>query len=293
MSYIAGWNWVDISVFHQILHMLINQNKFLLLDNITPIRVSSGSHVLIEWTIPECTNLHGFLLWCFLLYSFPVGWGLGAYGHLGSRGVLQDQLFEFLTVQVWRTIDGLKVLVCTMHLEELQGGEEISGYRWTYGRRVEKRNHNTEVLFWVGCIHHRIRSLLQKVGWEVEGERRWEVWGDEVWPDRQWVQQELTTQPVPGRAFGASLPLLSARCLPHSTNSSLHLHYQPLVMTVCTAMFSTAGLCSLRYISGAASLHKGSNLPTISQKLSIRARARPRQQGFQLGLENKTHTHTT
>lgn len=30
----------------------------------------------------------------------------------------------------------------------------------------------------------------------------------------------------------------------------------------------------------------------FSQKLSIRARARPRQQGFQLGLENKTHTHT-
>lgn len=141
-------------------------------------------------------------------------------------------------------------------------------------------------------MHHGIRSLLQKVGWEVEGERRWDVWGDEVWPDRQWVQQELTTQPVPGTAFGASLPLLSARCLPHSTNSSLHLHYQPLVMTVCTAMFSTAGLCSLRYISGAASLHKGSYLPTVSQKLCIRARARSRQQGFQLGLENRTHTHT-
>lgn len=123
-------SWLKLtgaSAFHQILHRLIHQSKFLLPDNIMPIRVSSGSHVLIEWTIPECTNLHGFLLRCFLFHPFVVGWGLGAYRRLGRRGVLQYQVSGFLTVQAWRMVDGVEVLVWTMHLEETQGGKERSG----------------------------------------------------------------------------------------------------------------------------------------------------------------------
>jgi len=114
---------------------------------------------------------------------------------------------------------------------------------------------------------------------------RWGLAREAVSPAR------VNSPSSPWYSIRCLLPLLLAHCLPHSANSSLHFHYQPLVMTVCTAMFSTAGLCSLRYISGAASLHKGSYLPAFSQKLSIRARARPRQPGFQLGLENKTHAH--
>lgn len=61
-----------------------------------------------------------------LFSSLGCGWGLRAYRHLGRRAVLQYQVSEFLTLQAWRMVDGVKVLVWTMHLEEIQGGEESS-----------------------------------------------------------------------------------------------------------------------------------------------------------------------
>lgn len=46
-----------------------------------------------------------------LISSLHCGLGTGAYRHLGRRGDLQYQVSEFLTVQAWIMVDGVKVLV--------------------------------------------------------------------------------------------------------------------------------------------------------------------------------------
>lgn len=81
-----------------------------------------------------------------------------------------------------------------MHLDEIQGWE--SSEIGIYGRRVE----GTGIMVWKSCFRCGCRH---QVGWEERGVRRKGV----AW---QWVQQELTTQPAPGRASGAlpSPPLI-------------------------------------------------------------------------------------
>lgn len=65
---VAGWNRVGVRVFHQVLNMMIHQNKFFLLDGIMPIRVSTCLLNGLSQTFPGFKRpTTGWVLWPFLL----------------------------------------------------------------------------------------------------------------------------------------------------------------------------------------------------------------------------------
>lgn len=65
---VAGWNKVGVRVFHQVLNMMIHQNKFFLPDGIMPIRVPTCQLNGLSQTFPGFKRpTTGWVLWPFLL----------------------------------------------------------------------------------------------------------------------------------------------------------------------------------------------------------------------------------